>query len=184
MAGGEHGHARRRPERLEAQTPVRERRHHEGGVDLAAVQAGRRVGEGVLRQVEGDPLVPGPVGVQHRGGDLDLRADDQAEAQARGPGHAAGRADRRVGGGQGGPRLGQERLPGRRQLHPARMAVEQRRAHLPLQVADLRGQRRLGDAQPLRRPGHVALLGHGDEVAEMVEPDRHRRILLAQLHRA
>jgi hypothetical protein len=82
---------------------VRERRHHERDVDLAAVQAGGRVGEGVLDQVEDDPVVPRPVGVQHRGGDLDLGADDEPEAQVRGSGRAAGRLDRRVGGDSAAP---------------------------------------------------------------------------------
>ncbi len=47
--------------------------------------------------------------------------------------------------------------------------MEEVRAQLPLQRADLLGQRRLGHVQPLRGVGEVSGLGHSGEVAELVE---------------
>ncbi|MCY1228651.1 hypothetical protein D9M72_409780 [compost metagenome] len=48
-------------------------------------------------------------------------------------------------------------------------AVEQRRADLLLQLADLLGQRRLRHAQLFRRAREVLGLGGGDEIAQMAE---------------
>ena len=51
----------------------------------------------------------------------------------------------------------------------ARMAHEQRRVDLALERADLLAERRLLHVQLLGRAGDVALVGDGDEVAEMAQ---------------
>src|SRR5262249_32833076 len=66
-------------------------------------------------------------------------------------------------------RFGEKGSSGRRQLDAARAAVEQADTHLLFELADLPAERRLGDAQPRRRPPEVQLLGDGDEVAEGAE---------------
>jgi mannose-6-phosphate isomerase-like protein (cupin superfamily) len=75
----------------------------------------------------------------------------------------------RLGTGQRGPRVRQERLAGRGEAHAARVPLEQHRAHLALEVLQLPRQRRLRHAQPLGRAPHVRQLGDGGEVAEVAE---------------
>lgn len=62
-----------------------------------------------------------------------------------------------LGGGvnQQPPRVGQRQLGG---------PGEQLYVQLPLQIADVVGQRLLGDIQPFRRPGDVQLLRHHEKV--------------------
>ena len=60
-----------------------------------------------------------------------------------------------------------------RQLRSVRNAVEQLDADFALQIADLLGKRGLADAQMLSGAGEVALLGHGQEIADM--PKFHRQ---------
>ena len=75
-----------------------------------------------------------------------------------------------------------EDAPGKRQsfcpasvsVGSAREAVEERLAHLRLQLLDLLAQRRLGDAHALRCEREPALLGDGDKVAELVDFHRQR----------
>ncbi len=55
---------------------------------------------------------------------------------------------------------------------PRRHAVQQRRPEFALEIADLRAQGRLGDAQPFCGAGYRALLGNGDEVTEDTEVHR------------
>ena len=57
------------------------------------------------------------------------------------------------------------------------MAFEERRADLRLQRLDLLGERRLGDVQPLGRARDMALVGHGDEVAEVAQFHSHTYII-------
>jgi hypothetical protein len=53
--------------------------------------------------------------------------------------------------------------------HSARASLEECRADLALEVADLAAQRRLRDVQPLRRAPEVQLLGDRDEIPEMTQ---------------
>jgi len=66
-------------------------------------------------------------------------------------------------------RFGEKGAPRRGERHTARDALEQRRADLALEVADLTGKRRLCDMEPRRRSAEVELFGDGDEVPEMAE---------------
>ncbi len=61
----------------------------------------------------------------------------------------------------------------------ARLALEKRRAHLGLEIADLPPERGLRQVQPLGRPVEVQLFRDGQKVAEMTSlqhliPQRHR----------
>ena len=71
--------------------------------------------------------------------------------------------------GKDRPGIVEESDAGIGQGDAARLALEQRRADLRFQRADLLGERRLLHAQPLRRPGEVQLLGDGDEIAKMAQ---------------
>jgi hypothetical protein len=71
--------------------------------------------------------------------------------------------------GQPAPRIREEDGAGGREPHAAADPVEQGRAELRLQVADLPGERGLGDVQPLRSAAEILLLRGGDEVAQMAE---------------
>jgi hypothetical protein len=71
--------------------------------------------------------------------------------------------------GEGGTGVGQGRGAGGGQRHGAAGAVEQRRAELALQLADLGADARLGDVHAAGRPGEVGGLGDGDEVLELAE---------------
>jgi hypothetical protein len=59
--------------------------------------------------------------------------------------------------------------PGRSQIDPTRVAVEQPDAQFSLEPADLRGQARLGYPQALRGAREAALLGDRNEVAKVTE---------------
>src|SRR5690606_18081321 len=59
--------------------------------------------------------------------------------------------------------------PDRGQHDLARGALEQRHPEFLLQLPDLRRQRRLADEAGLGRPAEVAVLGQGDEVAEVAQ---------------
>jgi len=53
------------------------------------------------------------------------------------------------------------------------MAQEERHLDLAFERTDLLAERRLLQSEPLRGTGDVALLGDGDEVAEMTEFHEH-----------
>ena len=63
----------------------------------------------------------------------------------------------------------EQRAPGVGQLDAARRPMEERRAQLVLELADLGAERLLGEVQPSRRAGEVQLLGHGDERAQVTQ---------------
>jgi len=77
-----------------------------------------------------------------------------------------------VGLAQGAPGVRQEFFARRRQSHPSWRSLEEGRAELPLEIVNLRGERWLRDVQALRGATNVALLGNGDEVAEMTKLQR------------
>ena len=62
-----------------------------------------------------------------------------------------------------------EDLAGRRQLDMARIAREQQRLHLALQLLDLPAQGRLRDVQFLRRARIAARIDNLDKVLELFE---------------
>ena len=66
-------------------------------------------------------------------------------------------------------RFGEKRAPRRGELHAASDALEQRRADLALEVADLTGERRLRDVEPRGSAAEVELFGDGNEVPEVAE---------------
>lgn len=63
----------------------------------------------------------------------------------------------------------QQRPPRGEQVDAPRRAGEQRRAELPLQLADAARERRLRDPQPARGAGDVLFFRDGDEIAKLVE---------------
>ena len=65
--------------------------------------------------------------------------------------------------------IGQEGAAGIGQGDAARMAHEQRGVDLALERADLLAERRLLHVQLLRRARDVALMGDGDEIAEVAQ---------------
>ena len=68
----------------------------------------------------------------------------------------------------------EQHLAGGRELDAARGAVQQRLPELGLEAADLLRERRLRDVQPRGGAAEVALLGDGDEVAQV--PELHGRV--------
>ena len=65
--------------------------------------------------------------------------------------------------------FGEKRASRGSELYSASDALEQRRADLALEVADLTGERRLRDVEPRGRSAEVELVGDGDEVPEVTE---------------
>jgi hypothetical protein len=63
----------------------------------------------------------------------------------------------------------QEPLPSGRELDPAGRPDQELDADLGLELLDLLRQRGLGDVEPLGRAAEVALLGHGDVVAQVTQ---------------
>ena len=66
----------------------------------------------------------------------------------------------------------QKGVPGLGEFHPTGYAVKQRRADFTLQFADLLAERRRLNAQPGGGAGHVALVRHRQEIAQV--PQLHR----------
>ena len=66
----------------------------------------------------------------------------------------------------------EEGLAGGRQLDPPARPIEEREAELGLEGLDLPAQRRLRDVRRARGAPEMALLGDGDEVAQV--PELHR----------
>jgi hypothetical protein len=79
-----------------------------------------------------------------------------------------------VGGGQGHARLCQEGLARGGDRDPTGVALEQLNSELGLQLRERLGQRRLSDVELARGAGYLALIGDGDQVAEVLQPNRHR----------
>src|SRR5256885_9756024 len=74
-----------------------------------------------------------------------------------------------LGARKNGARVFQQGLASRREPHAARQACEQGCAHLFLQLLELGRQRRLGNEKLASGAADVALLGHGDEIAQMAQ---------------
>ena len=55
----------------------------------------------------------------------------------------------------------------RGEFHTAAGALQKPHSHAALQPGHRSGQRRLSDAQPLRRPAEVQFLSNGDEIDEL-----------------
>ncbi|RDI29801.1 hypothetical protein DFR72_105220 [Lentzea flaviverrucosa] len=108
---------------------------------------------------------------QHRGQVHHVQALQAADGQraAQQPLDGGDRVPGRLDAAQRPARLGQQRPSGLGQLDLAGGAQEQRRAQLDLQCADRRRETRLGDAQPVRGSGEMALLGDREEVFELPE---------------
>lgn len=70
-------------------------------------------------------------------------------------------------GGEDTRDMFQEHLPGARQAGVARVADEQARAEIFLQLLDGTRQRRLFDVQPLGRTGEVEFFGDGEKAAQV-----------------
>ncbi len=63
--------------------------------------------------------------------------------------------------------------PGVRDPHISVGPLEQRQADLPLDLLDILGEGRLGDAQHVGRPGERPLLGKGEDVLELFGVHNH-----------
>ena len=97
----------------------------------------------------------------------DTRPADEARELVGGVAHGGDR-------GQRGARVRQHGLPGRGGTDPARRAVEQHVPQLALEARDLRADARLGDVLARGGPREPALLGDGDEVAQLVQLHKHQ----------
>ena len=104
-------------------------------------------------------------------------ADPKLTAIARGDGaHGLHRLLRPQ---KNGPRFHKKNFTRFGQGEGFRRAPEKADAQFFLEIANLARQRRLGNMQTLRGPGHVLLLGHNDEITEVAEfhkrsiPKRH-----------
>ena len=82
---------------------------------------------------------------------------------------AAGGAHGLVGGPQQAAAVFQEHPARRGQRDVVPVALQQRRADLLLQLADLHAQGGLGDVEAFRCPAEVQFLGRGDEVTEVAQ---------------
>ena len=60
----------------------------------------------------------------------------------------------------------------------ARAALHQLAADLTLQLADLHGERRLGDGAVLSRPAEMAVAGERSEIAKLPQSDHGDKIIL------
>jgi hypothetical protein len=143
------------------------------GAELAdAVEEPAEQGAELADAVEGafdelDVLVDGGVGVgdDAAGGEL----EDVRDANDVGLGlvlHAFGDGQQRAGLLEEAPAAGGER-------DVAAVADQQGSAELLLELADLFGQRGLGNVQPGRGPAEVQLVGEGDEVAHQSQVEVH-----------
>jgi hypothetical protein len=116
--------------------------------------------------------------------DLDDDAEDRCSAR--------GRCSCRVSTARSGlhrdASLAEQRLPGRAQLDPARVAFEELNPELRLQAADLLRERRLRDVEPLRSTAEMQFLGHGHERGQQAKVEPHcgecrRRCTGCNVHR-
>ena len=173
MAGGQGGRHVLLQQRVDREAlGVGEAGADEGDVQALLAQAGQKLARAGLLQHEGDV---GPVRAELADGARHQRMERRRGGEAHGD--AAGLAARRAAGpcrgaidrGQHRLGIGQEGAAGVGQRDAARMADEQRRLDLLLQRLDLLRQRRLLHVQLLGRARDVALVGHGDEVAEMAQ---------------
>ena len=69
--------------------------------------------------------------------------------------------------------MAQELVPLVGDVEAARMALEQLDAEIALQFLDRLGDRGLRDGEVLRRAGHRALLGNGDEILQLPDGEGH-----------
>ena len=148
----------------------REGRPHEGRVERALAQLRDQGFAVALGQRHFHIRVALPVLADQLGHDgIERGAFGEAQRQlahlaAR---RAPGGLQRRVGALQDVLGAGQEGASGIVQPHAAALAVEQRRANLCFQLADLLRQRRLRHAQLLGGLREVLGFGGGDEIAQM-----------------
>ena len=175
---GRHGQDQRIvEERRGGDQRVVDRQHHQGEVDLAAGQLAHQLARARFHDQQVDPRMAGvelDQGRSQHAGDQARRGADREPA----PGHPAERprfGARGLHVGQDPANEGQERLAVRRECHQALPgpAVEQEDAELAFEQAHLTAQRGLGQMQPLRRLGEVALLGHRHHVAELMQLHLH-----------
>ena len=110
----------------------------------------------------------GPDGLCH--GDAGHEADGERLRSPRRLSHPPAHG---LGRGEQGPGVVEQLTTGRSQLGGSLGADEQLGPELVLERADLPGQHRLGDVQPLRRPAEMQFLGDSDEVPELAEVDVH-----------
>ena len=141
----------------------------EDEVDVAGVECGEQLSDEAGAQRERDAWVAG--GEAGEGGGQVERAEDRRGAE--GDSAAQGRGELgEVGAGavefaEHPPGPGQEQLAGLGERDPPCGAGEQGDAELALEVPDLRGDRRLRDAQPLGGAGEAAAARDRVEVPQL-----------------
>jgi hypothetical protein len=95
--------------------------------------------------------------------------DADADRPAQATPYRVDRVARRVGRGEGPPRLGNQGRAGIGEFDPVGGALEQLRAELSFQRADRHGQRGLDQMYAAGRSREALLLGHGQEVLKMTK---------------
>ena len=151
----------------------------EADVDPALLQGGNLLQAGQLQHGHLG-AGPGRAEVAQDGGQVAIEgAGDKADAEPPAPRlrHPPGDGPHAGGAVQDLHGLLEQHAPRVGQAGGAAAAFDQDDAQLGLQLLDLPAERGLRDAQPGGGPGEAALLGYGDEAAEVAEfqaiPFRH-----------
>src|SRR5690606_35522907 len=148
-----------------------ERRAQDAGVELAAVKPFDLLRRRALLEHELDVGITLLEDPHETGERVIARGVDESQSQSA----ALTRADapggplRAFGIGQHAPRLGAERLARRRQGDPSAGAVEQAGTELAFERLDLLTQRWLRDAELVRRPPEMQVVGDGQHAAQLPE---------------
>ena len=122
-------------------------------------------------QAHADAGMPAAEALDHLADEVVGGGAEHAERDSAGqhPAHLGDRRPRLVDGGQDPAGVPAQRPPRLRQRERPAGADEQRHAELRLQQPDLLGHGRLREPQALRRGAERALLGGGEEVAELLQ---------------
>ena len=161
---------------------VRPASTHRLGGDPELARAARdqvddRGGVGGVGERDVDAGVREPERAHQRRDGIDGERGERDEVETPGgePGHRLDRGATGLDVAQHLARRLDQRLAGRGEHHPAPDPVEQRRPELGLELADGLRHRGLRHVLGFGRPGHAALVDHGEEEAEPSEI--HRQIL-------
>ena len=172
MIAGQQGIGREVSERLEIEIAREVVVVEQGDGEAAALQAAQEFV--LMALVEAD--IDLGMGRREAPGDgrEETRRDGHEAAHVEPPADALAQTPGMLGEfarmGEQAARLGEQGLAGGGQRHPMSMVAEQQaHAEVCLEFGDGGGDRRLGNIQRPRRPGDAAVIGGGDEIAQLPE---------------